>query len=496
MKAFGTITACFPYVDEDTKNILQSIMDEAKDYNDFAERLCEVVLRKDSSALLIYFAYFHAFLQSKYHLLNKLMEAQIGSDLTRTFELTYFARRGEPVKWSEFQKAISAALKMIDNDWMACHVYMAWREFIEFFYSQDSELDYAPLDILESKIKNDDDYNFFLSSLHRIKATRLAAEFNIEEARIWYDQAIAVATKHDDLEKLTNLLLEKANMIKNVNFDEALSILKIQRDICDQIGYVDNRGLNTHCLGHIAMARGEYNAAIEYQSEYFTIRKSLGLPVGTSKCVLAYLHNLKGDGNTALQLAIEGKKDMVLRDISFAQFQQAWAFINLDRIDDAIRVLYELKESSLKRGTEGGLGWIHFLEGMIEKRHHEYSSALFSLEEALDIFEPQRVPIWINMTLVQLTDVEIDAYPYNKKPVKTKLSGPWMQRLMKQVEERELPGFAMQTLLLQAKFAFKQGRIAQSNKMIKKVLKAAETPGMMYLREIAESLIPELVALL
>lgn len=494
MKAFGTITACFPYVDAETKNTLQSIMDEAKDYDDFAERLCERVLGNTAPVLLTYFAYFHVYIQSKYNLLNKVLKAQIGSGLTRAFELTYFARKGDVVDWNQFQKAIAAALKMTDNDWMACHAYIAWREFIEFFYPQDSEMDYGPLDILESKIENDVEYNFFLSSLHRIKATRLAVEGNIDEARIWYDHAISVATKHNDLEKLANLLFEKANMIKNVNFDEALSILKIQRDLCDQIGYVDARGLNAHCLGHIAMARGEYDAAIEYQSEYLTTRESLGLPVGLMKCVLAHLYNLKGTGKTALQLAIEGKKDMAYSAISIAQTQEAWALINLNRIDEATNVLDELKESSLKTAEEGAVGRIHFLEGLMERRHHEYASALLSLEEALDIFKRIKGLIWVNSTLVQLTDIEIDRYPYGKKTAKEVFSGPWMKRLMKQVEDSELPGFAMQTLLLRAKFAFKQGQIAQSKRMIKRVLKAAEQSGMEYLVKMAESLVSESVA--
>ncbi len=485
---------CFPHVDEDTKNILQSFVDEAKDYNDFADRLCERVLREPSSSLLTYFAFFHAFRQEKYKLLKKLIEARIGSALTKSIELTYYARRGDHIEWAQFQKSITAALRMTENDWMACHIYITWREFIEFFYFPDTDMDYSPLDILESKIMTDENFEFFLTSLYHIKATRLAREGNIEEARICFDQAILVATKHDDSEQLATLLFEKANMVKHMNFDEALSILKVQKDICERIGYIHALGLNTHCLGHIAAAKGELDAAIEYQSEYIAIRKSLGLPIGFMKCVLAHLYNLKGNGKTALQLTIEGKKDMASSAISLAQTQEVWALMNLNRFDKATNILDELRESSLKTAEEAGVGQIHFLEGLMEKRRHEYSSALLSFEEALGIFERLRGLIWINPTLVQLTDVEINAYPCSEKSVKTKLSGPWMQKLMKQVEERELPGFAMQALLLQAKFAFRQGRIVQSKKMIKRVLKAAETSSMMYLREMAESLVPELVA--
>jgi len=492
MKAFGTITACFPYVDEDTRSILQSVMVEAKDYNDFAERLCERALGGDVQVLLTYFAYFHAYLQGKYNLLKGLMDARVGSDLTHPFELTYYARRGEPIEWSDFRKAMAAAIKMTDNDWMACHVYMAWREFIEFFYPLDSYADYAPLDILESKIKNDESYNFFLSSLHRIKATRFGEENNIEESILWYDRAISLATKHDDIEKLANLLYEKASLVRRVNLGEALSILRVQKELCDQIGYVDARGLNVHCLGFIVAALGEYDAAIEYQSEYLAVRESLGLPVGLMKCVVASLHNLIGNGKTALELAIHGKKDMASSAAGFAQIQEAWALLNLERIEDAARILDELRESSLK--AEAQLMWMYFVEGLIEKRRHNCASALFSLEKALDLFEESsRVLSYTSMTLVYLTDVEIDAYPYDKRAAKAEFSGPWMQRLMKHVEEKNLPGFAMQALLLQAKFRFKQGQVARSRRMLKRVLKSSEAAGLHYLKDMAEAVIPELL---
>jgi hypothetical protein len=62
MKPIGTITCYFPFIDEDTKNVLESTMLEASDYYDFVHRLCDLVLNTDSPIMVVYFAIHHSIL--------------------------------------------------------------------------------------------------------------------------------------------------------------------------------------------------------------------------------------------------------------------------------------------------------------------------------------------------------------------------------------------------------------------------------------------------
>jgi tetratricopeptide (TPR) repeat protein len=469
--------------------MLQTLMDQAKDYDDFAEQLCERSLKDPVPELLTYFAFYHAFNQDKYVQLERLMEAQTGSDLTQPIELTYTCVRGEPVEWNDFQKVIDAALKMTKNDWMACHVYLAWRVPFEVWGVPESLTDNKPLDILESRIKNDEEYGFFLASLHAVNARRFAHEGNVEIARKWFDSAISLAKKFDDKLMLADLLQMKANIIKNVNASEALSILKVQKEVCDQIGYVAGLGYNAHTLGHIAMARGEYDAAIEYQNEYIRNIESRGEPVVFMKSVVASLYNQKGDGKRAMELITRGKKEAA---DYYPLLQESWALVNLDQPEEAFQSLHKAREIALKSGNEGFLGHVYLVEGLIQKKRHDFTSATFALDKALDIFERLQGLSFTNLALIHLTDVEIELYSYDKKGTKTNLSGPWMQRLLEQVEQRELPGIAAQAKLLQAKFHFKRGEIVQSRKMLKRVLKTSKTSSMHYLKDMAELVIPDL----
>jgi len=470
-------------------------MDEAGDFDDFAEILCNKVCFESLNPLTIYFAYFFAFYQGNYNLIDRLQETRKYSDLAKPLLLIIQSVRGTPVVWNEFQKTLTVAIRSTQSDWIACHIYVAWRRAAEMFLPECST-DSGPLGYLESKIESDSEFSFFASELHSIKAQRLAHDRSYDEAVKMYNLAITEARKHDNLYLVAYLLAEKAGrVIKRTNISEALSILELGREICEEIGYVSGLASIDHYLGHIAMAKGEYNLSLHYQNNFVQTILLLGEPVGYEMAIIAQVHNMMGDGARALDSIASHRNGMPALGIPFALIQEAWAMVNLDRIDDAEESITKAKELALKSDNETRLGLIYFVEGLIEKSRHEFASANYSLEHALEIFERNYNQAYLNVTLFHLTDMEIEAFKY-EKITKAKFSGPWMTKLMKQVEERELPGFAIQALLLQAKFAFKWGRIAQSNKMIKRVLKAAETSGMMYLREMAESLVPELAATL
>ena len=491
MKSLGTITACFPHVDEATRTILQSVMDEAKDYNDFAERLGEKALKETVPTLMIYFAYFHVYIQNKYNLLRRLIAAQVGSDLTQPITLMYGVRRGDSLEWDDFQKAIAAAIKATTNDWIACHIFVACRELGDSWFSE-SHSESKTLDILELKIMYDGEFSFFISSLHRIKANRLCDEGNIEDARKWFDHAISIARKHDNQEQLAILLFQKADMVKKVNVSEALSIMKVQGEICEQLGYVAGKALHNRLLSLIAMAKGQYEAAIDYGTNYLKSRESCGLPLGFTKSVLAYCYNQKGDGKHALELILDCMDDLILVGHTFALIQEAWALLNLGRNEEASNKLDKAREISLKSGDETKLGLVYFVEGLIGLHRREYNNSSFALEKALDIFERYNSISSINMALLRLADVEVETFPYDSGQVKSNFSGPWMKKVITYAEKRDLPGIAAQATLLQSRFLFKKGQVAQSRKLLKQVLKISEKSGMTYLKEMAEVMLPDI----
>ena len=74
MDSIGTITTYFPFIDKETKNVLESIMIEASEYYDFVHRLGDLVLNNDSPIMVVYFAIHHSILALNYPLIDKIRE--------------------------------------------------------------------------------------------------------------------------------------------------------------------------------------------------------------------------------------------------------------------------------------------------------------------------------------------------------------------------------------------------------------------------------------
>ncbi len=490
VKPLGTITACFPHIDSETKKILESVMYEAEDYNDFADRLCDKVIKESVPPLLNYFAYFHAYNQNRYNLVRKIIEEDTVSDLVKPIIL--MIQPQDSIDWIEFQKSIARAMRASPNDWIACHIFINWRALMEAgAYYPEKDTDLKPIRILESKIEYDEAFSYFAFHLPWFNANKMMAEGNTESAKKLYNQAISLAKKHDDLESVAISLAVKANMIKWENFQEALSILKTSREISEQLGYTYGLATNKQILGYIAQARGEYEKAVECLTEYVTLIESLGHDLVFHKCVIAGVYNRMNEGTKALKLTTEALEETTASPPFFPYIHNAWALANLNRLDEAAQSLDKAREPASKMGVEHLLGLIYFVEGLIHRFQNDFASAKYALEQAYSISE--RLVGFPNLQLLQLTDVEIETYSYRKEIADHDVSGPWMQLLLRHVQQKDLPGIAAQTNLLKAKFRFKQGRTTEAKKMLKEVLKTSVTSGMHYLKDMAESILPDLI---
>ncbi len=56
MKPMGTITKYYPFIDEETKSILNSLMDESSSYYDFVLRLSNMILANEVPVDLVFIA--------------------------------------------------------------------------------------------------------------------------------------------------------------------------------------------------------------------------------------------------------------------------------------------------------------------------------------------------------------------------------------------------------------------------------------------------------
>ena len=486
---------CFPHVDDTTRATLLSIMEEADNYADFTERLCERVCAEESPPLLEYLAVFFAFHVEWYALIDRLHSCGKVSHLAKPIWLLVRGRRGESIRWDEMKPAMQSALSISPNDWITCHLYLAWRFKAEILYP-DADVDIRPIDAIAANVNENSDLEFFNAYLLQFEALGYLREYKVTEALAKLEQALAVARKFDDQILVVDYLLDLASNIKHTDAQKGLQLFAQLKEIAGELGYRDRIGYANQQLGHMKGIRGEMDAAIESQIEYKKIRESLGLPTEYLSSVIAFLYNQIGNGTKAYEYAkiVLDFEDSVLRHLSYTRVQLCWALINLGRFDEAKPELAAAQTIANKSGDSNQIMWVRLVEGILDKEEGRFESAIDCFDEVLSFTAEYPIPIFQSMCLLNLTEIEIEMLIDASLKEGSEISGPWMKRLFDHAEKNDLPGIAARAKLLKAELYSRQGRSREAKKLLKEVHKTSKNPSMRYLQDIAVSMFPEIIS--
>ncbi|MFX1560816.1 MAG: tetratricopeptide repeat protein [Promethearchaeota archaeon] len=494
VQPLGTITMCFPHVDEETKSVLQSIMDDAVNFDDFAKKLCDRVCSEPSSPLLDYFAFFFSFHIHDYNLTDRIESAGKLHDMAKPLFLISMVQKGEKIGWENMKQSLTKALEAAPNDWIATHLYTQWRYKADRIFPE-CDIDIKPIEVVTRSINEKKELRFFKLYLIMIHAESLQREQRLKEMIELVNQAIIIARKYDDEIILAHLLHYLANKIKHTDVKRALDILFTTQELSEQLGYLFNIGNVKSELGHIMGIRGEYNSAVENNLEDAEIAKSLSCPAALAYAVVASYLNQSGNGEEALERArfsidlLESSP----RIAPFAHTQMAYAWINLERYDEAKAELAIAQKLVTKSGDSMQLLWYRSVEGILDKAEGRFDSAIECFTEVVDNLEEDPVPLFQNVCLLNLTDIEIANFTKDSSGKTTTSSGPWMEKLKEHAEKNDLPGIAAQSLLFKAKLLHKQGQFDEVRKILKEVHKTAEAPSMRYLNDLAISMFPDII---
>jgi tetratricopeptide (TPR) repeat protein len=211
--------------------------------------------------------------------------------------------------------------------------------------------------------------------------------------------------------------------------------------------------------------------------------------------VIASHYNQIGDGEKALEFLEPAFEtiDSLGRWVSYAHAQKAWALINLSRTDEAKDEIERSKMLATKSGSGKALKWTQIVEAILDKTENHHDSAIHLFQEVLRSIEQDPVPLYQNICLLNLVEIEIERLSTESIDIKTDSSGPWMKKLEEHTQKNDLPGVAARSLILKASLRRKQGRHDEVRSLLKEVLKSAESPSMRYLKDIVVSTFPDVI---
>ncbi|MFW9794439.1 MAG: hypothetical protein ACFFEE_09060, partial [Candidatus Thorarchaeota archaeon] len=164
MESLGTITMCFPHVDEETRSVLKATMEKADNFANFTERLFNLVMSESTSALLSYLTVFFLNGARNYTLLNRLEQSGKIPTLAEPLILCMKSERGHDVSWVEMRTSLLNAINEVPNDWFATQLYLTWRMRVEYIYTE-TDVDVKPIDIITSNVNSNEELEYFRSHL-------------------------------------------------------------------------------------------------------------------------------------------------------------------------------------------------------------------------------------------------------------------------------------------------------------------------------------------
>jgi len=469
-------------------------MKEAENFSDFTVKLVNRVCAEPSSPLLEYFAYRFPDYIVDLNLTDKLEAAGKVSVLAAPLRLCKRHARGDLVSWTEMNQAVAKAVEAAPNDWIVCHFYLEWRITVGGLYPE-LDLDVKTIETITESVYNNKDLEFFRAYLLRINAGRFVDEGKIKEALDLRNQALILARKYDDQVMVSYLLNLVAHLLKHSDVNQAIELHLSAREMSERLGYRYNLGVIQHHLAHIMGLRGETNAAIDHHIEYQDICASLGIPTQGMNAIIAFYYNQIGDGEKALELTTKTNENRtsLLPNLPFTEIQLAFALINLGRLEEAKDALATAHDLAIKSGVSNNLMFHRAVEGILDKADQRYDAAIECFKEVMRFLEEDPVPLWLNICLLELTEIEIERLTDESLEEKSETSGPWMKRLFEHAEKNNMPGIVARALLLKAKLRHKQRRRDEAREILKEVKKKAESPSMRYLNDLAISMFPDII---
>ncbi len=479
MKSMGTITKYYPFIDEETKSVLNSLMDESSSYYDFVQRLCEVVLENEVPVNLAYLAAVHAWWCRIEESMSLIQEKYKDVPCIRPWGYAHQTAESDQVRYhDDVVEAIDKAIDTSLDDWMVTELHLLHTSF-HWPYHGDIPSLLEPLEKAKSLTEANPLLNCFEPLICTFKGLAKRREVDIKGYLVVSQRGRELAEAHDDsLYKYMNLL-DQANFLTHVNIQKSLArfeeLYNFVQDL--EVPYLVAEVLNDSAL--VFETAGEYDLAI---SSHLEAIKILGLDE-TCCQLLSRIYATLGDGQQALEWANMGFEYAGHLEFSTLYLRKAWALALLNRLEEAERNLDTAHPLIMKTGSEIRLGRYYHISGVIELVRCDYLAALNFLEKAQEISE--RIPRGIdqNCALLELVRAELLLANQSTDITKSVTSGMWLSRLQKYAIERDLPGIRMQAAILKSEFYQKHSQLKDAQATLQDALKITDSLGVATLRK-------------
>ncbi|NHI90076.1 MAG: hypothetical protein EAX87_11185 [Candidatus Thorarchaeota archaeon] len=478
MKPLGTITKYYPFIDEESKSILDSLMEQASSYNDLVLRLGETVLKDDVPLNLVFIAAVQAWWTRTEESMKSIQEKYKGEPCIRPWYYIIKTTVSDQARFHDFAVAeIDKALETTLADWMEIELHFLHSYF---HYPGFGDVPSFMEPVLKARGLMDSNPRLvcFMPLIIMFEGYAQRREEHSKDSVYTLKRGLELARNNDD--KLYEyLILEPlANISGLFDIQEALDqheeMYALAQDF--EVPYMIGEVLYDSAL--VFGTVGEYDLAIS------SIEEALKILVGNDSdwLILSRMNAVLGNGQRALEWANQAFEDAGNIEYPELYLAKSWALALLNRVDEAEHNLETAHSLILKSGREFGLGHYYVVAGAIERAKGNYQAALNLLEKAHEIIERLAVGFQ-TIVLLDLARVEILIAEQSEESESSAIPGTWLSKLERHAADRNLTGIRMRAAMLKAEFYQKHGQLKDAHAILMDALTISDSLGVKTLRK-------------
>ncbi|MFX0055544.1 MAG: hypothetical protein ACFFAD_11515 [Candidatus Hermodarchaeota archaeon] len=489
----GTITKYYPFVDEKTRSILNSLMKDSKNYFDFVGRLSAFVLENEVPLNLAFLAAVHAWWCRVKDIIDAIQDKYKDTPCIRPWAFHLDSMERDQLWFHD--SVVDAIEGSLDNsiaDWMVVELHILHA----FFHYPIGEVP----SILEPtrKAKALIDANPLLAcyepTVTTFEAYAKMGEGNQNESLDLVRKGKELAKKNDDpLYKYMNMLRE-GNILRCSRVHDSIIVFEELYKLAEDLGVPSliSEVLNDSSIAFEAV--GEYDLAISCHAEI--------LEMAAGKCVSDTTYMLLSRLFATLN---EGIQSMEWIDHGFEcsgpiaspplYYYKAWSLALQDQTSEAEKYLETVYPMIMKAGVELHLLNYYHISGVVELRKGNLLAAMERLTKAWEM--ALRLPTGTNQNriLLDLARVEI-ALGGQSTDAGARVPGEWLSKLETFALEKNLPGLQMYAALLKSEFCMKQGQLEDALETLRSAQNITDSSGVKTLRGRTSSQIEKISVLM
>jgi tetratricopeptide (TPR) repeat protein len=489
MKPLGTITKYYPFIDDESISILNSIISDSSSYYDFVQRLTETVLHNDVPENLAYIAAAQAWWCKAENLINQIHNKYGHIQWINPWSFHILSIAKDQVEQHDnVVRAIELGIKSSQKRWIETELHLLHA----FFHHPMGDVTslYEPLEKVKVLIASNPELRCFESLIYAFESLAKAKEEGFEESIQTAQRGISLAKEYNDKLYLYMNLLQKGNILTAyLKVKDSTSVFE---ELYELVQDLESPMLLCEVLHDVTLLfeiSGEFDLGLSSVFDLIEIQ-GVVLPTDAVWILLSRVYATLGNGERALKWMNKCFESCGQFERPMMHCYRAWAFALLDQIDQAEQSLEKAHLLVIKSGQERRLGIYYHIAGVIELRKGNILDAMNLLEKALDITE--RNPIDKVRVFLDLVRAEIAMGIQSRDDTSTVCPGKWLSGLETFASDHEMPGIRMYAALLKSEFYQKNGQLKDACATLEDSLKITDSLGVETLRKRIKKRIQEI----